>query len=99
MDLPVGDVQHCQDRPERHQLLTPPTWDSIMDEDFEPPEVAYSEERPLTSNLPDDVTTPMGQVDAYGAFARGLGRDTLIKIMIAAFVLILIAVTIGAISS
>ena len=35
-----------------------------MDEDFEPPEVAYSEERPLTSNLPDDVTTPMGQVDA-----------------------------------
>lgn len=41
----------------------------------------------------------MGQVDAYGAFARGLGRDTLIKIMIAAFVLILIAVTIGAISS
>lgn len=34
-----------------------------MDEDFEPPEVAYSEERPLTSNLPDDVITPMGQVD------------------------------------
>ena len=70
-----------------------------MDEDFEPPEVAYSEEPPLTSNLPDDVITPMGQVDAYGAFARGLGRDRLIKIMIAAFVLILIAFAIGAISS
>ena len=41
----------------------------------------------------------MGQVDAYGAFARGLGRDRLIRFMFAAFVLILIAVVIGAISS
>ena len=70
-----------------------------MDEDFDPPEVAYSEERPLKSNLPNDIITPMGQVDAYGVFARGLGRDRLIKIMVFCFVLVLIAMAIGAISS
>ena len=61
-----------------------------MDEDFEPPEVAYSEEPPLIYNMPNDVITPMGEVAAVGALARGLGRGRIIKILVVLFVLMLI---------
>lgn len=53
------------------------------------PDGSHSEEPPVFEEAPANVLTPMGMVDAHGAFARGLG-PRVVKIVVFGTLLLLI---------